>query len=235
MKPLVFILDDEIEVVRIVETALGREGYAVESAGTIAEAERATATLRHDVYIFDLNVPDGNGRILLQSLRGRTDAGIIVLSGLGEETDTVAGLEAGADDYVIKPFRPRELTARVNAVFRRSRAARLAAVPGKKDSGDDPLDLHGLRLCPSSRSLLNPDGEEIALTTMEFDVLLVLARNRNRVLTRDQIMNQVKGQDWIVHDRAVDGLVSRLRSKLFGQDGEAQIKTVRGVGYMMTG
>jgi len=245
LRPRVLVLDDEEGIRTLVANDLEMEGFAVTAVGTIAEAEQAAQTASFDVYILDVMVPDGNGMNFARDIRRSSDAGIILLTGRGEETDRVVGLEIGADDYVVKPFRPRELRARVNAVHRRTRlAAPRAATPVAAEANgtsshvqtsEDPVvTFHGLQMREASRTVLAASDEVVDLTTLEFDVLRVLLRNRNRVLSRDQIMDQVKGQDWAAYDRAVDGLISRLRQKLYPDgSGVHRIKTIRGVGYML--
>jgi len=233
MKPRVLVLDDEAHIRGLVTESLRQEGYEVLAAGTIAEVESARRGQDFDIFVLDVILPDGNGLRLARELSRQSSAGILLLTGKGDETDRVVGLEIGADDYIVKPFRPRELRARVNAVYRR-----IARGPSPAEaSRSDPQSIlfHGLRLFPESRSLQDAEGAEIDLTTLEFDVLSVLLRHANRVLSRDQIMNQVKGQDWSAYDRAIDGLISRLRSKLYPDGSGAQrIKTIRNIGYMLS-
>lgn len=188
------------------------------------------------MFIVDVMLPDGNGMQIARELRQTTDAGIVLLTGQAEEMDQVLGLELGADDYVTKPFRVRELRARVNAVYRRVASRNRGAARAQGEPADDVLELPGVIVSPTARTVHRDSGEPVALTTAEFDVLVVLATNRNRVLTRDRIMNETRGPDWAAYDRAIDGIISRLRSKLYaGEEGHERIKTVRGVGYMLSG
>jgi two-component system phosphate regulon response regulator OmpR len=170
-------------------------------------------------------LPDADGLDLCRRLRGSTDVPILMLTARGEPMDRVVGLEIGADDYLPKPFEPRELVARMQAVLRR-------------------LDTHGAADVvragaievnwPARRATL--DGRDLHLTTAEFQLLGLLVRHRGRVLTRERILDETRGLDWEAYDRSIDVLVSRLRQKL-GDDSRRQtfIKTVRGAGYSFTG
>lgn len=240
MRPLVLILEDEASVATMLEDALKDEGYDVVKAGTAAEFRRTIASREIDMFLMDVNIPDGSGLNLVKEIRKVSDVGIILLTGRADEMDKVVGLEIGADDYIAKPVRLRELRARINAVYRRTQAnrSRPLGVDGANAqtiTAAKPIGFGKWHLHPESRRLTDSDDQEVRLTTAEFDVLTALVKNRNRVLSRDQIMNAVKGQDWSSYDRVVDGLISRLRGKL-PVDGsmEHYIKTVRGVGYMFS-
>jgi two-component system, OmpR family, response regulator len=240
MKPVVLILEDEAEIASMLEDALRNEGYDILTAGTAAEFHRVIADTWIDLFLMDVNLPDGSGLGLAKEIRRVSDVGIVLITGRSDEMDSVVGLEIGADDYIAKPFRIRELRARINSVYRRTRANRFdpRATSVSQSNGSDKgpsLAFGSWHLFPASRRLTDAENREVRLTTAEFDLLAALLKNRNRVLTRDQIMNAVKGQDWASYDRVVDGLVSRLRSKL-PVDGQMEhfIKTVRGVGYMFS-
>ncbi len=238
-KPTVLVLDDEREIRKVVAEGLEIEGYNVVEAGTRRELEEIVAEKDISLFLLDITIPDGSGLDIARDLRRQSSVGIILLTGRSDETDQVVGLELGADDYVGKPFRIRELRARVNSVYRRTAGARFS-VASQRTPANDPhtaetFRFHGISLTPSARSVKAGDGTPIELTTMEFDVLAYLARNRNRVLSRDQIMDHVRGPDWAVYDRTVDGIISRLRHKLYpGDEGADRIKTIRGVGYMLS-
>lgn len=240
MKPVVLILEDEAEIAAMLAGALESEGYDVLRVGTAAEFKSVVADTWIDLFLMDVNLPDGSGLGLVKEIRRVSDVGIILITGRSDEMDKVVGLEIGADDYIAKPFRIRELRARINSVYRRTRANRfnpggtLPVAAGGSDKGPS-LAFGSWHLFPESRRLTDDAEHEVRLTTAEFDLLAALLKNRNRVLTRDQIMNAVKGQDWASYDRVVDGLVSRLRGKL-PVDGKMEhfIKTVRGVGYMFS-
>lgn len=254
MKPAVLVVDDEAEIRRLLESALGAEGYQVLTAETVAQFRALDSAHNPDIYLIDVTLPDGNGFSLLKDLRQVTDKGIIMLTGRADEMDHVIGLEIGADDYITKPFRLRELCSRVNALHRR--VARQSTVGPGISATDHAIGVanravpvvqgtttsvpaeepdfvfDGHRLSLPARALHAPDGDEIALTTAEFELLVALLQRRGHVLSRDQIMNAIKGRDWESYDRAVDGLVSRLRRKLGkAADGRGFIRTVHGVGY----
>jgi len=232
------LLEDDHEISSMVADALSQEGYAVTIVDTIQAAREATADQWFDLLVLDVMLPDGNGLKFAREVRAVCDAGIVLLTGLGDETDRVLGLELVADDYIVKPFLLREFRARVNAVHRRvSRSAQPAAhatAMGPLPRDAHHLVFHGRRLDPASRTITDDAGQPMDLTTLEFDVIRVLAENRNRVLSRDQIMDRVRGADWAAYDRNVDGLVCRLRRKLYPDgSGARRIKTVRNVGYML--
>lgn len=245
MTPTVLAVDDDEGILRILSTALEAEGYRVLTAESARAFREIDAAEDVDVYLIDITLPDGNGFSLIRDLRRRSESGVIVLSGRSGETDHVVGLELGADDYVNKPFRVRELCSRVNAVYRRissqgSRAAPQDLAPPQStpiESAVDRIDYEfdGIRVCLAARAIFDSNGADIELTTAEFDLLAALLRRRGQVLSRDQLMNAIKGQDWTSYDRAVDGLVSRLRRKLDSTERKGScIRTVHGIGYAFT-
>ncbi len=242
MKPKVLAVDDEQAILSLLDASLSEEGFEVLTAATAAECRKLHAENRIDVFLIDVGLTDGNGFALVKELRHSSNAGIILLTGRTSETDHVVGLEIGAADYVTKPFRIRELAARVNAVYRRTSAnqdqvlvgAELPVSPSQAPAVDFNFD--GYRLILAARRVWAADGGEIVLTTAEFDLLASLLRRRGQVLDRDQLMNAMKGRDWESYDRAIDGLVSRLRHKLPASNPAAHfIRTVHGVGYSFTG
>ena len=238
-KPLIVAIDDERAILAMLSMALSAAGYEVSTAGTVAEL-RALDTSRAEIFIVDLSLPDGNGLALVKEFQSKPACGVIILSGRAGETDQVLGLELGADDYVTKPFRMRELVARVNAVHRRiARSTDIGAGGnGAKDAADlIDVSFDGYKISFQARRVWGPGGDEIALTTAELDLLMALLRRRGAVLNRDQIMAQMKGRDWVASDRAVDGLVSRLRRKLpaVAPRTTPYIRTVHGSGYAFVG
>lgn len=239
-RPVVVAVDDEPEILALVRNALEREGIEVHTAQNVAECLEISAATRADLFVIDLTLPDGSGFDLVRNLRVRHDGGIIILSGRDEETDNVLGLELGADDYVVKPFRPREFAARVNAVLRRYRQSPKQTPPGAAETDPSEADIDHrfgeYSVSRSSRMVFDGEGREIPLTTAEFDLLCALLASRGRVVDRDHLMNAIKGREWEAYDRAIDGLVSRLRKKLPAPRGRAHfIRTVHGVGYSFTG
>jgi DNA-binding response OmpR family regulator len=231
----VIVLHEEKEVRAAIQSDLQEDGYAVFHCGTIASLSQHLARHDFDVLLIDARPPDGDGIDLVQDVRRTSDVGIILLACEDHEVDTVLGLELGADDYVTKPFRMRELRARVNAL--RRRYAGFGNLRGRLQDAPTTAchEVHGLRVHGPSRTVRRRCGEEVNLTTLEFDVLAVLSARPDQVLSRQYIIKNMRGGDWAGSDRAIDGLVSRLRRKLFTDgSGGKKIKTVRGKGYLMT-
>lgn len=240
--PCVLVVDDEPEVLTLIRAALGAEGFNVVTAGSVAEFWQKNTECAPDIYIVDVSLPDGSGFNVVKEIRKTSNCGILVLSGRSSETDHVVGLEIGADDYVTKPFRLRELAARVSAVYRRSSAMSLVAdaspvqgaagtqLPTVATSIDFTFDDYRISL--SARQVWGPGMALVDLTTAEFDLLIALITRRKQVLSRDQIMNAIRGRDWDSYDRAIDGLVSRLRKKIPPtHNAPPYIRTVHGIGY----
>jgi DNA-binding response OmpR family regulator len=221
------LVDDDVSLVRILSTALGEEGFVVATAHDGATALRLVeAEPPPDLVLLDVLLPELDGLSLCRRLRARGGhLPIILLSSRGEEVDRVAGLDMGADDYVTKPFSTRELCARIRAIDRRlgmGAAARRA---------DDPVTVGPLHIDPR-RFAVRWRDQPIELTRSEFQLLLVLARERGFVLSRDQLLDQVRGSDVSTTDRTVDTFVKRIRKKLRDVDpGFDAIETVFGVGY----
>jgi len=194
------------------------------------EARRAWPLGHYQLVVLDLKLPGENGLEVARWLRAQGDVPIVMLTAMGEETDRIIGLELGADDYVPKPFNPRELLARIRAVLRRTseRAEKKVEPSGKS------IRFSGWTLEPARRRLLNPDGAEVALTGGEYDLLVALVERANRVLTRDMLLDLLRGRQAGPFDRAIDVAISRLRRKLEDDGRHAQlIKTVRGGGYVL--
>jgi two-component system, OmpR family, response regulator len=244
MRPRVLAVDDDKAILGLLETALDIEGYDVTGCTSISDFKDLVERSDFDLFLIDVTLPDGSGFSLVKELRKSTDRGIILLTGRSSETDQVVGLEIGADDYVTKPFRLRELAARVNAVYRRclnnrpSKAIELEKPDAAKHAEGGPavdFTFEDYKLSSGARRLWDGKDAEIVLTTAEFDLLVALLRRRGHVLDREQLMNATKGRDWESYDRAVDGLVSRLRKKIPSMSAGAHfIRTVHGVGYTFT-
>jgi DNA-binding response OmpR family regulator len=229
----ILVVDDDPDVRALIGEYLGDQGYAVVSADC-ADAMRAAVKARvPDLVLLDIGLPGEDGLSLARYLREHHDIGIIMVSGAGETVDRIVGLEIGADDYLGKPFDPRELHARVKSVLRRYARAN-AAVPAEAVA--EPSERVAIGSCaldPVSRQLFSADGDEIAITAMEFDLLQVLSDRPNRPLSRDQILTLTQNRDWDPYDRSIDIRIARLRKKIEADpDKPAVIKTVRGVGYM---
>jgi two-component system catabolic regulation response regulator CreB len=219
----ILLVDDEPAIRESLAFALRRDGFEVEEATTLREA-RSLADAA-DLVILDLVLPDGSGLPFLRSLRERSDVPVIVLTSRDEETDRVVGLELGADDYVLKPFSPREVAARVRAVLRRASKAAQAE--------DKPVRAGSLSLDASTRKAAIAD-RELGLSRTEFNLLALFLRSPGRVFERSQILEAVWGSDVVVGDRTVDVHVKALRRKIEEAGGDPRVlETVRGVGYRL--
>ncbi len=219
----ILLVDDEPAIRESLAFALRRDGFEVEEATTLREARSLAGAA--DLVILDLVLPDGSGLLFLRSLRERSDVPVIVLTSRDEETDRVVGLELGADDYVLKPFSPREVAARVRAVLRRSSKAAQAE--------DKPIRAGSLSLDTSTRKAAIAD-RELGLSRTEFNLLALFLRSPGRVFERSQILEAVWGSDVVVGDRTVDVHVKALRRKIEEAGGDPRVlETVRGVGYRL--
>jgi two-component system OmpR family response regulator len=232
-RPTVLILEDDTDTLEEVTETLSDSGFNALSTDNVQSFRALTRVHIIDLFLIDLNLPDGNGLTLARELRSASEVGIIIVSGKTSEIDRVVGLEMGADDYITKPFSPRELLARVQSVLRRTRGSTFPRTT--ISSGEAIAEFLDWKLDLGSRHLLAKDGRGVELTTAEFDLLKVFVESPNRVLSRDFLLDRLHGLDWTGYDRGVDGLVSRLRKKI-KQPAETVplIKTVRGAGYMFT-
>ncbi|MFU8887197.1 MAG: response regulator [Trueperaceae bacterium] len=225
MAQTVLIVEDDADVVRVARAYLERDGFevAVESDGE-SGLRRALADAPA-LVVLDWMLPRMSGLEVLRELRRERPTPVILLTARTDELDRVIGLEVGADDYVTKPFSPRELVARVRAVLRRSEGA-------VAERADEVVEHGGLRL-DVTRRLASVDGRELSLTTLEFDLLLAFARAPGRVFGREDLIERVWGPDFDGVDRVVDVHVSNLRQKLAAAGAEGLLRTVRGVGYAL--
>jgi two-component system catabolic regulation response regulator CreB len=224
----VLLVEDERAIAESLAFALSRDGFAVTHAGTLAAARPLVADC--DLIVLDLMLPDGSGFALLHALRSagqRTP--VIVLSSRDEETDRVAGLEGGADDYVVKPFSPREIVARVRAVLRRTQPE-----PARRKSGEAlPRVAVPLHIDAETRRAYYQDTL-LDLTRTEFDLLRVLASMPERVFSRQQLLDSIFGSGYVVIDRTIDAHIKALRRKLTAAGASPDlIETERGVGYRL--
>jgi two-component system OmpR family response regulator len=227
----ILVVDDQQEICDVVEEYLTGEGYRVSTAHDGAGMRRTLAQSPADLVILDLMLPGEDGLSLARALRSESGIGIIILTGRGETVDRIIGLEMGADDYLPKPFHLRELLARVKSVLRRVQS-RTADVP---QTGRTRAHFAGWTLDLSSRELLSPAGEEVRLTTGEFDLLAAFVNNPNQVLTRDRLLDLARNREAGPFDRTIDVQVGRLRRKLEDDpQNPTLIKTVRGSGYIFT-
>jgi two-component system, OmpR family, response regulator len=231
----ILVVDDESRIRTMLRRYLESEGFKVTEAADGTAMRRAFASEQPDLVLLDLMMPGEDGLSLARGIRQDAQTPIIMLTGKGDLIDRVAGLEAGADDYVAKPFHLREVLARIRTVLRRVPAPAVPepAAPASVAADVDTLRFQGWQMDLQRRVLCNPTGETVALTAAEFDLLRVFATHPNHVLSRDQLMEQVKGRDWVAFDRAVDTQIVRLRKKVEADPAHpALIKTVRGTGYV---
>ncbi len=227
----ILIVDDDQKVRLLLRRCFEGEGFRVTEAARGAEAVPAVSKNDFDLVTLDLTLPDMDGLSVARQIREQSALPIIMVTGKGELIDRVIGLEVGADDYISKPFHLREVLARVRAVLRRTRES--SAKPRlKKKTCYSTVRFDRWVLDRERRELQTVDGTSCTLTTAEFGLLEIFIDHPNRVLTRNQIMDLLKGKEWSPHDRSIDNLVARLRRKIEPSDSSPSlIKTVRGLGY----
>ena len=221
--PRVLIVDDEESIVDLVRSYLSKEGFQVDTAMDGPTGLAKARAFKPDVVVLDIMLPGMDGIEVLRQLRGDSSVYVVMLTAKAEETDKVIGLSMGADDYLTKPFSPRELAARIRAILRR----------GRGEAPDQPrvLAFKHLRIDPVRREVWNQDTS-IDLTTLEFNLLYALASYPGRVLTREQLLERVWGTDYFGDDRVVDAHIKKLRHKLGDDAGQPKfVQTVRGIGY----
>jgi two-component system OmpR family response regulator len=229
-QPHILVVDDDREIRDLLSRFLEKQGMRVSAARDAREARRLWPMGRYHIVVLDLMMPGESGLDFARWLRSQSNVPILMLTAMAEETDRIVGLELGADDYVQKPFNPRELLARIRAILRRTIGEGQAL-----EADARPIQFAGWTLEPGRRRLLNPDGAEVPLTGGEFELLAALVERPNRILTRDMLMDLLRGRQAGPFDRAIDVAVSRLRRKL-EDDGRNPnlIKTVRGGGYVLS-
>ncbi|HME20650.1 MAG TPA: response regulator transcription factor [Acetobacteraceae bacterium] len=226
------VVDDEPELRAMVAEYLGRYGYDVTTAADGREMDTCVADAMPDLLILDVNMPGENGFEIARRIRARSDVPILMLTAADDVVDRVVGLELGADDYVTKPFDLRELRARIQSVLRRN-ARQTPRAPSPKEASTALVQFGHLRLDIDARRLLQPDGEQLELTAMEFDLLVAFARNPNRVLSRERLLDIAHNRDTEPFDRSIDIRIARIRRKVERDPTKPQvIKTMRGAGYM---
>ena len=227
----VLIVEDEREVREMVAEYLGSQGYEVHQAESGADMRDAIERNLPDVVLLDVRLPGEDGLTLARYLRERYDVGIIMVTGASGVVDRVVGLEIGADDYVTKPFDPRELLARLKSVMRRLHSR--TPSQGTDSAAPERIAMGRCFLDVAAHRLLDAAGEEVPITSMEYDLLKVFSENPNKVLTRDQILTLTKNREWEPFDRSIDIRIARLRRKVEANPEEPQaLRTVRGAGYM---
>jgi len=226
------IVDDDREIRDLLSRFLRKHGYRVDTAGDGRAMWQALSAGRFDLVVLDLMLPGEDGLSLCLRLRATSALPVIMLTAIGEDADRIVGLEIGADDYVTKPFNPRELLARVKAVLRRSAQPRPTS---EGDADEQVLVFEGWRLDLGTRELNAPDGALMPLTAGEFDLLAAFAEHPGRVLNRDQLLDLTRGRSAQPFDRSIDVQLSRLRRKIEADPKEPRlIKTVRGGGYVLS-
>jgi two-component system OmpR family response regulator len=226
----IVVVEDDREIGALVQSLLEREGYGVRLARSGAEMDAALAQKSADLLLLDVMLPGEDGFSICRRLRAAGNVPIMMLTARGDDIDRIVGLELGADDYLAKPFNPRELVARIRAVLRRTAPAAAADMAPSTTR----LRFDRLVLDMDSRRLFN-GAREIELSTGDFDLLSILVRNPQRVLSRDQLMDMTKGRSWEAFDRSIDVALSRLRRKIESDPTHPVIiKTIRSAGYMFT-
>jgi len=222
------VVDDEAPLVRLVTSYLQREGFRVQAAGDGQQAVELARTFEPEVIVLDLMLPRVDGIEACRQIRAFSDAYIVMLTARAEEVDKLVGLSIGADDYLTKPFSPRELVARVRAMLRRPRAA-----PSTDQTPTPARQIGELTIDPPTREV-HLGGQPVKLTRLEFDLLEALSERPRAVLSRRQLLERVWGPDWVGDEHLVDVHIANLRRKL-GDDPRQprHILTVRGVGYRM--
>ena len=233
--PHILVVDDDREIRDLLAKFLSRHGYRVTTAAGGKEMRRALADWRIHLVVLDLMLPGEDGLTLCRNLRADSALPVIMLTAMREDIDRIIGLEVGADDYLPKPFNPRELLARIRAVLRRAGAAAARPLASDGEAAMPLLRFAGWRLDPQGRRLTDAGGADIDLTAGEFDLLLAFAERPGRVLSRDQLLDLTRGRETVPFDRSIDSQVSRLRRKIETDPSRpALIKTVRGRGYVFT-
>jgi two-component system response regulator CpxR len=216
----ILLIDDDVELSALLAELLKREGFDVQMEHDGARGLEQALSGQYDMAVLDVMLPRLDGFQVLRQLRQVSMIPVLMLTARGEDVDRIVGLELGADDYLSKPFNPRELTARIRAILRR-----IETRPG----GDSRrLEVNGVTLDPGSREVIK-DGARIEMTTLEFDILEMLMRSAGRVLSRDALMESLYNRKATPYDRSIDMHISHLRKKL--ETDRTIFKTVRGVGY----
>lgn len=227
----ILVVDDDDQIRRMLRRCFEQEGYRVSEASDHTGV-RAALAAGVDLITLDLNLGGQDGLTIARSVRQTSEVPIIMITGKGDMIDRIVGLELGADDYIAKPFHVREVLARVRSVLRRSVLAPPRSPPPEPGA---TVTFDGFVLDVQRRELIGPQGEQVAVTSGEFDLLVIFVRHANRVLSRDQIMDLLKGHDWTPNDRSIDNQVARLRKVLEADTRKPRLlKTIRGAGYSFT-
>jgi two-component system, OmpR family, response regulator len=229
--PHILVVDDNREIRNLLARFLAKHEMRVTTAEDGKAMRRVLDTAGIDLIVLDLMLPGEDGLILCRELRARSNIPIVMLTAMGEETDRIVGLEMGADDYVAKPFNPRELLARIKAVLRRVQTLPQSGAPPTEKA----VRFAGWTFDSSRREILSADGVVVPLSTGEYTLLITLLQHPGRVLSRDQLLDLTRGRESVPFDRSIDTQVSRLRRKLEDDPKNPTIvKTVWGGGYVFT-
>lgn len=218
----ILVIDDDVKLLELLKEYFEKNNYECDTAEIPSEGIKKIAKNSYDLIILDVMLPEMDGFELCKQIRKQYDVPVLMLTARGETMDKIVGLELGADDYVSKPFEPRELLARINAIIRRNE---------KIYKQDEIIEFKDLIIDCNKRSV-SFKNENLDLTSTEYELLLIFAKNNGKVLSRDFILQNTRGISWQSYDRSVDVLVSRLRTKLSGETKEEYIKTIHSVGYM---
>ncbi|OEU72942.1 MAG: DNA-binding response regulator [Desulfuromonadales bacterium C00003093] len=226
----ILVIDDDIELCELLTDYLSSEGFTVQTCNHGEQGASQALAEEYALVVLDVMLPGINGFDVLRKIRKRSKVPVIMLTARGDDIDRIVGLELGADDYLPKPFNPRELVARIRAVQRRSKNGEKAISPAAETSAE--LLLGDILLCPASRTVKRT-GQNIELTSAEFTLLEVLLRRAGQVVSREDLVEKVLGRRLSAYDRSIDVHVSALRKKLGHQSGNSErIRTVRGIGYL---
>src|SRR6266851_6464689 len=220
----VLVVDDDVELCALVQEYLTAEGFSLKAVHDGEQGLQQALTSEFALVVLDVMLPGINGFEVLRRIRSVSKIPVLLLTARGEDVDRIVGLEIGADDYLPKPFNPRELVARIRAILRRTRGKGETPVPEAIRVGDVELD-------PATRSVQHR-GKPVDLTSVEFGLLQVLLREAGRVVTREALVDEVLGRKFSPFDRSIDMHVSKVRKKLGDSGSEDYIKTVRGAGYI---
>lgn len=225
----IYVVDDEERIRNLISTYLKKEGYEVEAFPNGESALRTFSARPADMLVIDIMMPGMDGYSLCREVRKTSDVPIIMVSAKDDEIDKILGLELGSDDYISKPFSPRELIARIKTIFRRVDSI----LPQKEEVKKSEVKCKDITMLPDERRALRGDVE-IDFTAKEYDFLLFLTKNKNKAFTREQLISHIWGYDFIGDSRAVDDIVKRVRKKLAQAGSNLEVTTIWGYGYKVS-
>ncbi|HEX3030273.1 MAG TPA: response regulator transcription factor [Clostridia bacterium] len=225
---LIYVVDDEERIRELIKSYLLKESFTVEVFENGRSAYECFLMKPPDMFIIDIMMPGMDGYALCREIRKTSDVPVIMVSAKDDEVDRVLGLEMGSDDYISKPFSPRELVARVKTIFRRVKQE-----PEKSGGKKNQIECSDITVYPDERRMLKED-RELDLTSKEYDFLFFLIKNKNKVFKREQLINSIWGYDYIGDTRAIDDLVKRVRKKMLEIESKLEIVTVWGYGYKIS-